>query len=283
MIYISSFSVKNKMMKDIIEIFIKNGIKNIELSGGTDWYKDIYNDIFTLKKKFSLNLLIHNYFPPPKEHFVLNLASYDNKIWSKTLEHYRNSIKLAIDLGCPVYGLHAGFFVDPAINEIGKTFEVYKPFEKETSVKKFIEGYNILNNLFGNTIRLYIENNVISENNFLNYGINPFMLTCFDEYDELKKQLDFNLLLDLGHLMVSANTLKLDFYHEIGKLINKTDYIHFSGNDFKEDQNIIPGKDSFIYKLLKANYAETHFITLEVYDPEMGKIIDFYKEVEKWT
>ena len=70
-----------------------NGFTNIELSGGTEYYDNFENDLINLKKEFDLNYLIHNYFPPPLEHFVLNLASTDKDIYEKSLSHYKRAIQ----------------------------------------------------------------------------------------------------------------------------------------------------------------------------------------------
>lgn len=283
MIFISSSSIKSRNVRTIIETLAEKGIRNIELSGGTDWYNDLCSDLFVLKKQFSLNLLLHNYFPPPQKHFVLNLASCDDEIYNKTIKHYKESIALAIELGCSVYGLHAGFFINPMLNEMGRDLLVkHQFFDKEIAIKRFVEGFGFLKELFGTRIKLYVENNVLSGSNYSMYNESPLMLTCFDEYTKLKTVTDFNLLLDIGHLMVSANTLKLNFIDEVNNLINITNYIHYSSNNLRKDLHLVPEKDTYIYGLLKNNYTNNHCITLEVYDQDLDKTIDFYKEMERW-
>jgi sugar phosphate isomerase/epimerase len=282
MIYVSSSCVKSSSIRDIVEILVRKGISNIELSGGTEFYDGLYDDIINLKEKYKLNLIIHNYFPPPKEHFVLNLASSDKTIFEKSIMHYKKSIQFAIELRCPVYGLHAGFFVNPSVDELGKSFSVKCLFDKKNAIKQFINGFEILNELFNDKIKLYIENNVTSEANFQQHKVNICMLTCFVEYKELKKQIDFNLLLDLGHLMVSANTLGLSFEQEFYNLIDKTDYIHLSSNDGKSDMNLLPEKKSFIYRLLKDKYTTKKNITLEIYD-NVDKVSSLYEDMQKWN
>ena len=83
MIYISSSCVKNTKIKDSVEELATNGFKNIELSGGTEYYDNFENDLLELKDKYNLNYRCHNYFPPPKKHFVLNLASPNNETFQE--------------------------------------------------------------------------------------------------------------------------------------------------------------------------------------------------------
>ena len=51
MIYISSSCVKNTKIKDSVEELATNGFKNIELSGGTEYYDNFENDLLKLKDK----------------------------------------------------------------------------------------------------------------------------------------------------------------------------------------------------------------------------------------
>ena len=98
MIFVSSSCIKNKLIKSSVEELAINGFKNIELSGGTEYYDNFENDLLDLKDKYSLNYRCHNYFPPPKKHFVLNLASLDNISFNNSFEHLKNVISLSKNL-----------------------------------------------------------------------------------------------------------------------------------------------------------------------------------------
>ena len=106
MIYLSTggFSLSNGY--ETSKIFAKNNITNIELSGGTP-------NVEQLDKLLSLNsecnFQIHNYFPPPKEAFVFNLASEDELIFAKSFHHAHTAIDLAEKLGSKFYSFHAVF------------------------------------------------------------------------------------------------------------------------------------------------------------------------------
>ena len=159
MIYVSSSCVKHKKIKDSILELVNNGFNNIELSGGTEYYDGFIDDLLELKDKHSLNFICHNYFPPPKEHFVLNLASLDNNIYEKTLNHLKQTILLSEKLGAKKFGFHAGFFIDIKVKEVGKKITRENLYNKEESIKRFCDGFLSLRSLTQN-INLYIENNV---------------------------------------------------------------------------------------------------------------------------
>lgn len=266
MIYVSSSCVKQKKIKDSILKLIDNGFKNIELSGGTEYYDGFEDDLLELKKKYGLNYICHNYFPPPKKHFVLNLASLNNKIYKKTLDHLKQAIILSQKLGATKFGFHAGFFIDIKVSEIGRKITKEKLYDKQEAIKRFCDGFLELQNL-ANGLELYIENNVFSSTNYKTYnGENLFMLTSLNEYQDLKKSINFPLLLDVAHLKVSSRSLALNFEEELSYLIKYTDYIHISDNDSLHDINGSIKEKSKLMDLLRKQDLKNKDFTLEIYD-----------------
>ena len=88
-IYFSTGGYNNKTSKEVVKTLIDIGIQDIELSG-TCYSKDNIKDLEKFLK-FS-NLQVHNYFPPPEKPFVLNLASMDETIAKKTIDHIMHSL-----------------------------------------------------------------------------------------------------------------------------------------------------------------------------------------------
>ncbi len=265
MIYVSSKCSKQKIIRLAIKEIVDHGFRNIELSGGTEYYEGYENDIFELKEKYALNLLIHNYFPPSKEEFVLNLASLDDNIYNRSIEHLRRAILLSKKIGAVKFSFHAGFFIDIKVDEIGKSIAKKETGDIERALKRFCNGFLDLKKE-AEDIKLYIENNVYSQSNFRRYGRdNPFILTTTDDYHTLKKKVDFNLLLDVAHLYVSTKTLGLDFEREFEKLFFISDYIHLSDNDGIHDQNFGFTHESNLFKILYMYNFTGKTVTLEIY------------------
>ena len=92
------------------------------------------------------------------------------------------------------------------------------------------------------------------------------MLTNFDKYISLKEKIDFNLLLDVAHLKVSAKTLGLDLEDEFAKMINASNYIHISDNDGMHDSNNRLNKSSTLLSMLSNSVTDNKDFTLEIYD-----------------
>ena len=83
---------KNLNAIQAIKLLAKNKINSIELSGGV-YTNNLETQLKNLSGQFEL--IIHNYFPVPKNPFVLNLASLDENIFQESLNHIKKSIKLA--------------------------------------------------------------------------------------------------------------------------------------------------------------------------------------------
>jgi|TARA_B110000444_G_C18822848_1_gene588662 sugar phosphate isomerase/epimerase len=263
MIYVSSSCVKNEFIWQSVETLAKNGFKNIELSGGTERDSRYTKHLHDLKEKFNLNYRCHNYFPPPEEHFVMNLASDSDEISSKTINIINESVKLSKIYGATEYGFHAGFLTDISTSEIGKSVQGRDLFDRKEANNRFIERLKNIDGL--QDIKLYVENNVVSRNNYANFGNqNCFLLTSYEDVEAMKSKLDFNLLLDIGHLYVSCNTLGKNFDQEFNLLSELTDYIHVSDNNGISDENKRLKKGSKIHHALLASNLKDKTFTLEI-------------------
>ena len=266
MIYISSSCVNNARIRESVEELAANGFQNIELSGGTEFYENFENDLLELKDRYKLNYRCHNYFPPPKKPFVFNLASLNNETFKASFNHLQKAIILSNKLGADKFAFHAGSFIDIKLNEIGKKLSKDNLFDKKKSIERFCKAYIDIKKQSKN-VSLFIENNVFSRTNADTYdGENPFMMTNFNEYKTLKEKINFNLLLDVAHLKVSAKTLKLDWEDEFEKMMDASSYIHVSNNDGFHDLNNQLTKTSILASMLKQSDNQNKDFTLEIYD-----------------
>ena len=267
MIFISSSCVKNTKIADSVKELAELGYTNIELSGGTTYYEEFESDLQRLKEEYNLSYLLHNYFPPPKDHFVLNLASLDEEVFRASVEHCHRAIALSKRLGCDKYAIHAGFFIDLKLKEIGKELSKDALFDQEKATHQFNTAFEELQLLAGSELKLYLENNVLSGPNHATYAPrNPFMLTDLRGYQAMRARLDFKILLDIGHLMVSCNILGRNFEDELQFLSAQTDYIHISNNNSVLDENKSFNEASALTRKLKALNLANKTITLEVYE-----------------
>ncbi len=263
-IYISSACIPERDLAKNLHHFKSLGYNYIELTGGINFEHKIFEQIEYLEKSFSTNIQLHNYSPPPERSFVLNLASLNEETFNRSFNHVKSSIEFTKKARFRKYAVHAGFYIPIQSNELGKLIKKRELYNKGECKDKFVNAINELYKIESEA--LYIENNVVSGANFQEYGENPFMLTCAEEYFELKERIPrLKLLLDLAHLKVSCNSLGLSFKDEVFKLINETDYIHISDNDGLADTNQGLVEGSEMYDILRTLDLSAKTITLEVY------------------
>jgi sugar phosphate isomerase/epimerase len=266
-IYVSTCCLKNKNTAQVCEIFIKNKIKNIELSYG-NYNKNIVSYLLKKKKKF----LLHNYFPSPKKSFVFNLASPNIKIQKKSINLAIKAINISKKIKSSYYSFHAGYLTDPDVSELGGKIKKKKINDKNLCLKIFLKNVNFLSKIAQKkNVKLLIENNVIHKNEFNKFSKNTVLMSEPKEIIYIMKNTDKNvhLLLDVAHLKISSNTLKFNLISAIKKLNKWVKGYHLSENNGKIDNNKNLKYNSWFWPYIKKGL---NYYSLEIYNNNIDKI-----------
>jgi sugar phosphate isomerase/epimerase len=204
-------------------------------------------------------LLVHNYFPPPTEPFLLNLASQDKGNLRRSLDHCRTAIDLSSELGSGIYAAHGGFGADlgPALlgnpeAQAALPEDRFVPYERIYAT--LLESVRTLC-AYGHKqgVRFLIENNVLSPLN----GERGHRLIPMAHPRELLRLAEevgdpnFGLLIDVGHANVSASALQFDRDEFIAMLAPHIAAFHLSDNDGVLDQNLPFKKDAWFMRYLR--------------------------------
>ncbi|GAI40513.1 unnamed protein product, partial [marine sediment metagenome] len=124
-------------------------------------------------------------------------------------------------------------------------------------------------------VRLAIENNVLAGYNMVN-GENPFLLCCrADEFEELAILIpssNVGILLDLGHLQVSAHWLGFDKYEFIEQVKNRVFAIHVHDNDGLKDEHRMLENASWCLEVIAREYFADLPVVLESQGLSMTQI-----------
>jgi len=185
MIYISTGGQRLYKATQFAHSLYDAGIRGVELSGGMH-SEDVVKEL----KKLPEDLLfqIHNYFPPPKDPFVFNLASLDSIIYERSIVHAVNSIELAAKFGLGQYSFHAGFRVNPQVRDLGGQLGGHQLANRLESLNQFQMAVLFLSKVAAeNGIDILIENNVLNIENYRFYGEDPLLLTTPNEIIEFLK------------------------------------------------------------------------------------------------
>lgn len=277
MIYISTGGFNKFPAYEIAKKLVDYGFQNIELSGGK-YYPDQLNE---LKKFKAVNFLIHNYFPPPEKPFVLNLATESEEILNLTYAHIYDSLNYCYELKCPIYSFHAGFFSNLNVEDLGNGISSNKLFDRNDSLKKFIERVNIVDKRAKSLgISLLIENNILTKNNYQKFNSNPFMMTDYSECEFVMNNTsdNVNMLMDVGHLKVSSATLGFDFKNFFTKCGKWIKAYHLSDNESISDDNKSIAEGSWFWNFID---KKVKYLTLEVYENNFQLLYDQTKLIER--
>ena len=274
MLFVSTGGVRKKCAAESAIDFYNLGIPAVELSGGA-YSVTCESDLLSLPK--SISLQVHNYFPPPADPFVFNLASNDLNIAERSIKHVREAMRLAVAVERPVYSFHAGFRINPRVAELGQAMSRHVLCERHTALKQFGEKVLILaEEARREGVKLLIENNVLSMLNLNTYGEDPLLLTHPDEIVTFMGEMPSNirLLLDVAHLKVSANTLGFDPVDAHEKIRPWIQAYHLSDNDGSADTNEIVTADSWFWNVIEPGLD---YYSLEVYRVSNTELANQYE------
>lgn len=277
-IFVSTGGYKSQNAMEVVEELSSFGLKSFELSGGK---YDPKIEEKLLETSNVYNIQIHNYFPPPENPFVFNLASEDDAVRERSFKHVENAIRITAGLNKKYFSFHAGFLLDPDPKELGKRITKRKLQNRVNSLRIFLAEVSKLSSIANESdITLLIENNVVSKGNFEEFGENAFLMTEISETLEIIESVPDNvgLLVDVAHLKVSARTLNFNPIDYLLLVNPKTKAYHLSDNDGFSDQNRELTENSWFWDFL--NY-DAEFYTLEVYNVLPEKLISQIELVKK--
>ena len=260
-VYFSSGALNLGVVGALTYLVEQEGVESIELSAGPydpagiQWLKDHSHD---------LSVQLHNYFPVPKDPFVLNLASTNSELRDRSVALALDAIELSHVIGATRYSVHAGFCADPNPKQLGRSWDGLSRFEAEAALECFGRSLDILARAAHERgIALLVENNVLISSVAAELGEDVLLMASVDQILSTMEMLPrgVRLLLDVGHLGVSCQTLGVDPRMEIQRLEGWIGGYHLSENDGCQDENRSVNRESWFWTYLR---NDVDFATLEV-------------------
>jgi sugar phosphate isomerase/epimerase len=244
-LYVSTNCFPDRSPDGILTAIRQGGWTHVEFSGINTSPSAAISLCRRLRSE-GVEVLLHNYFPPSDEPFVLNLASTDPELQRRSRVHCQEAIILSAELGAPFFAAHAGFAADLPPSVLGDHQRLRRfcqeghglqPVKEANAV--FAESVKSLAE-FGRRygVRFLIENHVAEE--ALGPDAARLLLLCLEAEDfiELAKATgveDFGVLLDVGHLRCTSGVLgfsKEEFCQALSSWIYA---FHLSDNDGRRD------------------------------------------------
>jgi len=274
LLYLSSSSVTTA---DVLEAVLRLRpiTPRIELSGGSRHDPLLLERLIAYKNVNPVNFLLHSYFPPPPVNFVLNFADTSRA----TRDFIERSMACVTALEVPYYSIHSGFRSDFA-SDSGGLLHTRSP--KSFSLDGICENASWFCSRWP-SIPLALEN-LYPNNGNTSCG---FMMHPAEITEALERMPDVMLLLDLGHLKVSAVLMNFDFDNAVHEIFEKHGTriieIHLSENNGTADDHlpVLPTSDQYAILKSRAKFIRTQGIniTLEAREAGLADVEKSYKVV----
>tara|TARA_R110002072_G_scaffold221976_1_gene379015 strand:- start:167 stop:1030 length:864 start_codon:yes stop_codon:yes gene_type:complete len=263
MIYVSTGGFRGRPADAVAAELLRAGVKAVELSG-CEYSETLLEDLQSLVPELELQL--HNYFPPPADPFVLNLGSLDSDVGERSIAHVEQAIRWSAALGTSRYSFHAGFLLDPKVDELGRRIPARTLFNRDQSIEVFISRVSHLAAIAERAgVALMIENNVLSANNAKEFSSNPLLMCDPQESHKIMAKLPDSVtqLIDVAHLKVSANSLGFKPETMFDMCNERITAYHLSDNNGLEDSNKPFADNAWFWPYLKPDVG---YYSVEVYD-----------------
>lgn len=214
------------------------------------------------------SIMLHNYFPPPEDPFVLNLASADEEIARRSRDMVTRALNLSAEFGASHYAVHSGYCLDPQVTSLGRPLQGSIRGTRQRALDCLMENLLTLGRHARELgVRLLVENHVLAAFNLESFGENPLLMADPDEIDLVLGELAGNvgLLLDVGHLKVSSCTLGFGLEDAMARLLPLSEGFHLSDNGGMADDHLTFGSDAWFLPYL---VSRKDFMTVEVHSSD---------------
>ena len=279
-IYISTtFLPDQEKLKSAIDILNKNDLYNIEI-GSNHQYEENYN--YVLKKK--CNYLVHNYFPVPKKSFVINIASLDNKIRSRSINQIKKSILFCKKSKAKLYTFHPGFLSDPEGEGNGNKKSRNYDFKWKAKLlkKNYLVSWSYMIKSIKEVIEFAKKKNIniaIETEGSVNASDHLLMQKPI-EYKKFMKifsNKEIGINLNIGHLNLASKKFKFDKFKFIKLISNYIVAFECSHNYGRDDNHLPLKKYAWYWRVLKDKKYENLPKILEFRYVSVQKILNSVK------
>lgn len=246
-------------------ILALRGFAFIELGANHHYEEGAVETVDRLRERHDLRLLIHGCFPPLRTWFILNPASQETETLQETRRLILNMIHLAQRWEVPLISLHPGFTAYPTRPTGKDPGRAVVPYS--TALRTAWESFRIFIDDSQGDVEIIVENLP---------GEPATMMRGPEEIIEFVEGLGIGLLLDVGHLHVSARRMGFDFAAGVRAVAPYVRELHLHDNDGQADQHLPLGRGTIDFSVLREVRAP--YPVLETY----GDPTELRRSAERW-
>ena len=250
-VYISTSCLTgNRALDRVLRSYLNQGLHHIELSAPHPYLplNQLASMLKELQTEFKNDFILHNYFPIPEKDFVFNPSTPNSAIRQMVYDHADAMIRIAQETQAELCTFHTGYLYDASENPDGTfAFDKTTPINEAKAISNSVELVRYMNlKLRQQGAYLGIENLFPAKD-----GLRHSLFCSFEEMETILDQIpeEVGLLLDLGHLNISATVMKFDKWKCLDRLLSKYARriyeLHISENNGFEDQHQTIREDSW--------------------------------------
>ena len=281
-IYVSTtFAKDNSKLSDVISECLDGGINNIEL-GSNHCYEKNYNYL----RQLPLNYLIHNYFPIPKDSFVLNIASFNSFIRERSIKHVCKAIDFCDSIGGMLYTFHPGFLTDPEGSNITQNNYDFIWNDNELDISNYDKALNLMYSSLDKIVEyatkkrikiaIETEGSITKKDHLLMQRPEEYL-----QFINRYKNSDISINLNIGHLNLASRAFNFSPFEFVDLIKNYIVAMELSHNDGLQDQHLPLKKDGWYWDIILDSSFKNTFKILEFRNTSINDIlsnIKIYKE-----
>ena len=223
-------------------------IDGIELGSTHPWREDPHPIISACWRG---PLLVHNYFPPARSPFVMNLAARNADNRRRTIDHAKHSLAFAARVGAELYTVHPGFLAEAreaptAARQYDFAFSDDK-IDRQTGFGLMLDS---LTEMIKEAERLGVKLAVESEGSLTKPGV--LLLERPEEFDHLFRQFPdgLSINLNLAHTRFAAKQHGFQLADFIDRFRDRIAAVELSDNDGVRDEHRPLTSSSYVFRWL---------------------------------
>lgn len=231
MIFVSTSCLEGvKDLAEVLDIYSSHGIENVELGSCHEYIEDVES---TLREYSDLNFVVHNYFPPAREPFIMNLAAQDGRVRTDSIAVCKRAIDLCHKFSYDLYSFHPGFRVKETLGlKFDLTSNQIVPYE--AAFEKFTASLEEISTYAESRgVKVALEN--------LEHQNQAYMMTRPEEFERVLDLFpELGVLLDMGHLKIASRKFGFAMEDFIKRVGNNIAAVHIHENDGEKDLHLEP-------------------------------------------
>lgn len=276
--YVSTTFAGDKIkLSSLLSSLEKREITDLELGSSHPYenWKE-FHSIFR-----NANTLVHNYFPIPKDSFVLNIASACKDIRTRSIEHVFAALEFCTETESLLYTFHPGFLSDPA--GASKSSSNYDFIWDDSKIPQNQRQYEECFERMFESISLILDRSqslgvpIAIETEGSYRRPDHLLMQRPEEYERLFKLLGKNSVginLNLGHLPLASKVFDFKISDFIDLISEEIVAMEMSHNDGIDDQHLPLREDEWYWDIILDQRFESVKKILEFRETSLNEVID---------